>query len=355
MGSSAGLRVAQVACTDAFAGVERSVATLSRELTQAGCRVTVVGGDPERMPKELDGGVAEWLPADTPLRAAAALVRAGRFDVVHAHMTASELAVTLTRWRCGGVFVSTRHFAERRGKTVGGAIAAKAIRRATDLQLSISQFVASQIDGSSVVVHPGVPVDPDAAPGGRQRVVLVAQRLEAEKETHVAIEAWARSGLGRRGWNLHIAGGGREIGRLQALSRHLEVEGSCQFLGPCDDIYERYRQAAALIAPRRDEPFGLSVVEAMAACLPVVAAAGGGHLETVGKCPGARLFPPGDVEAAAGALVGLADDEAERQRYGQQLQVLQRGSFDVRRQGADTLAQYRRLVTARSPGREMVQ
>ena len=48
------------------------------------------------------------------------------------------------------------------------------------------------------------------------------------------------------------------------------------------------RAAGVLLAPRTDEAFGLSVVEAMARGLPVVAAGSGAHLETVGSVPGRR-------------------------------------------------------------------
>src|ERR1700722_19101765 len=44
---SARLRIAHVVCTDEFAGVERYVVNLSKELARAGCDVVVLGGAPE--------------------------------------------------------------------------------------------------------------------------------------------------------------------------------------------------------------------------------------------------------------------------------------------------------------------
>jgi glycosyltransferase involved in cell wall biosynthesis len=48
----------------------------------------------------------------------------------------------------------------------------------------------------------------------------------------------------------------------------------------------------------------------MAAGVPVIAAAAGGHLETIGMVPGARLFTPGNATGLADALRSLADDDA---------------------------------------------
>ena len=57
-----------------------------------------------------------------------------------------------------------------------------------------------------------------------------------------------------------------------------------------------------LLAPCQIEGLGLTVLEAMAAALPVVAVGAGGHLETVGAVAGAALHPPGDADRAGELL-----------------------------------------------------
>ncbi len=69
-------------------------------------------------------------------------------------------------------------------------------------------------------------------------------------------------------------------------------------------------RAAIFLASATREPFGLSVVEAMACALPVVAANGGGHQETVGPVSPDTVFPPGDADAAGVILAKLANDPA---------------------------------------------
>jgi glycosyltransferase involved in cell wall biosynthesis len=104
------------------------------------------------------------------------------------------------------------------------------------------------------------------------------------------------------------------------------------------------RSASIFLAPRPDEAFGLSVVEAMARGLPVVAAGSGAHEETVGSVPGAAMFPAGDAGAAAHLLNELAGDAQRRDAYGAALQDVQRRQFTVERQSRDTEAVYRSVL-----------
>jgi glycosyltransferase involved in cell wall biosynthesis len=60
------------------------------------------------------------------------------------------------------------------------------------------------------------------------------------------------------------------------------------------------------------EPFGLVVVEGMAAGLPVIAADAGGPAEVITNGVDGLLCPPGDVNALATALQSLAADAGLR-------------------------------------------
>ncbi len=339
------LWVAQVVCGEGFAGVERYVVNLSNNLAELGCDVFVLGGEPDRMTHELSDRQQAWWPAPGVQSAMIRLGRLGRLDIVHAHMTAAEIAVTALRAITRGRFVTTRHFAARRGTRLSGRLAAPPIRRTVDRQLAVSDYVASRIDGSSVVLRPGVPTTEPGAPASRHPVVLVAQRLETEKHTDLALRAWKRSDLGRSGWELHIVGRGSQEGPLRRLAAELGISQTCRFLGARTDIEGHYQTASLFFAPRPDEAFGLSVVEAMAAGLPVIAAAGGGHLETVGTCPEAAMFAPGDVDAAALLLRTLGADQQRRQGYGRELEALQRKSFDARNHSEAVLATYNAVAT----------
>jgi glycosyltransferase involved in cell wall biosynthesis len=341
------LQVVQVLCSDAFYGIERYVTTLANGLAQIGCGVAVVGGPGRRMPRELTASVRTWQPARGVLEAFARLRRIGSVDVVHAHMTHAELAAALARPFTRGRLVVTRHFPARRGSTPVGQIAALPIRRAVDLQLACSAYVAARIDGPCSIVYPGVPAPTHHSGRTRERIVLVLQRLEPEKDTTTALRAWASSGLDTRGWTLDIVGDGTERAQLERLAAELAIDGSCRFLGVRDEVGQNLERASILLATARAEPFGLSVVEAMAFGLPVVATAAGGHLENVGASTGAMLFAPGDVDAGARLLRDLAADGELRAAYGSALQELHRERFGADRQVEETLAHYYELVRSR--------
>jgi glycosyltransferase involved in cell wall biosynthesis len=152
---------------------------------------------------------------------------------------------------------------------------------------------------------------------------------------------WAASGLAADGWELLVAGTGALRADLEALAQDLGVAGSVRFLGARSDMDVLLATSAVFLAPRPDEPYGLSVVEAMAHGTPVVAAAGGGHDETVGAADGAVLVPADDVETAGARLARLARDPARRAAYGEELRAVQQHRFGLEAHADGIEAVYR--------------
>jgi glycosyltransferase involved in cell wall biosynthesis len=339
------LRIAQVVCTDAFAGVERYVTTLATGLAERGCEVVVIGGEGARMGPILTAAGARWEGGTSVGEALVRLIRRRGIDVVHAHMTAAELAAVLGSVVVRAPIVATRHFPRPRGSSSAARLLGRLLTPRLAAQLAISRYVAETTEGSSIVVRPGTAEHADVpGPSGREPVVLVVQRLEVEKRTDLALEAWQRSGLAATGWRLQLAGDGQERAALEALAVRLGISGSCDFLGARSDVETLQRRASVLLAPCPVEAFGLSVVEAMAAGLPVVAAASGGHLETVGLTPDAALYAPLDVVGAGHLLAELAVDPGRRASYGATLRELHHQSFSVDRQVASTLDVYHSVL-----------
>jgi glycosyltransferase involved in cell wall biosynthesis len=330
--------VVHVVCSDRFAGTERHVATLAHAQREAGHQVHLVGGDAALA--ALAGNV-EHLPAATVLDALAALRRLPAADVLHAHMTDAEVVLALHPGHRAAARVATRHFARRRGSDPFRRVATTMTARRLDGQIAVSRYVADRVEGNSTVIHPGVPELPvrDAT---RSPVVLVVQRLEAEKATDVALTAFARSGLAP-GWRMQVAGSGAEADSLRRLALDLGIAGHVDFLGARDDVPELMAAASVLVAPCPVEGLGLAVVEAMAAGLPVVATAAGGHLESAGSVDESWLFAPGDAEAAADRLRRAAADAAGLLAYGDALRERQRTHFSVDRWRAQTDDFYRSL------------
>ncbi|HVL33607.1 MAG TPA: glycosyltransferase family 4 protein [Actinomycetota bacterium] len=95
--------------------------------------------------------------------------------------------------------------------------------------------------------------------------------------------------------------------KLERLARELGVHDAIEFAGPVapSDVPGLYRSARVFCQPSYGEPFGMTVVEAMASARPVVATSSGGIADAVDHGRGGRLVPPGDPALLAGALVGV--------------------------------------------------
>jgi glycosyltransferase involved in cell wall biosynthesis len=305
------LSVTHVVVTGAFAGVERYVCQVASALSARGHRVAAVGGQADRMEAELDPSVAR-IPATSLARAAAAVARCRGTEVLHLHMTAAEGAAWLARPFQRAPRVATRHFAQDRGSHPVTRALSRLSSHGLACDIAISQFVADSISGPSLLIPNGVQERPQAPL--ESPTVAMLQRLETEKAPDVGIRAWQQSGLGERGWTLSVAGEGGLRSSLSALVRQLDIEDSVEFLGQVSDTDELLTGTSILLAPAPGEPFGLSVVEAMAHGVPVVAAGGGAHRETLGDV--GALFPPGDPRAAAVALIELTDLATRRQMGG---------------------------------------
>jgi glycosyltransferase involved in cell wall biosynthesis len=121
-----------------------------------------------------------------------------------------------------------------------------------------------------------------------------------------------------------------------------------RFLGFRTDLPSLMAGAGLLFASSPFEHFGLTVLEAMAAGLPVVAADAGGHSEMLDGLDERALFPAGDVDAAAAHLASLAADPEGRAGLGAREHARQGEEFSLHAQADATEAVYRRAILARS-------
>lgn len=333
-----------------FAGVEQFVRRLAIRQAQDGHSVTVLGGPAEDMAGPLAQAGVAWGPAPSTAALFTAVRRPmSASDVVNTHMTAADVAVVLARTvsAVNPAIVSTRHFAQPRG-SFGPGITYRVIDRQIDAEVSISRAVAAMVEVPSTVVYPGVEPAAPAVITNRRNLVLVAQRLQPEKETHIAIRSFAASGIARLGWTLEIAGEGPERASLETMAAQLGVARSVRFLGFRRDLPTLMADAGLLVATAPFEHFGLTVLEAMSAGLPVVAADAGGHAEMLGTLDPRSRFAPGSVSSAAAHIRSLVQDPHARELLGEAERDLQRREFTLRAQAGGTEAVYREALTRRA-------
>ncbi|MDR0563810.1 MAG: glycosyltransferase [Azoarcus sp.] len=130
-------------------------------------------------------------------------------------------------------------------------------------------------------------------------------RLHPDKDQATLIRAFAlaRPSLPSQSV-LAIMGSGRLENALKALANELGVIDGIRFLGQVEEG-RRYFKAFDVFALSSDrEPFGMVLLEALAAHLPVVCSDCGGGREVVAEI--GDLFPFGNAEALAQCLIRLA-------------------------------------------------
>lgn len=105
-----------------------------------------------------------------------------------------------------------------------------------------------------------------------------------------------------------------------------------RFVGPVSNtrVADYYRDADVLVNPSFSEAFGMSLVEAMACQVPVVATRVGGAIEIVEGSQAGLLVEPGNATALAEAILHLLEDDSLRKRMGEagRKQAMARYSWD---------------------------
>jgi glycosyltransferase involved in cell wall biosynthesis len=175
-----------------------------------------------------------------------------------------------------------------------------------------SQFMADRLidiglPGDRLVVKPHFVADPGprAAPPSSSGEVLTIGRLAAGKGVPTLIDAWTRRPLREDGRVLAIIGDGPLTDDLRSRAADHTVRfDSWQSRS---SVMARMLQARALVMPSEwYEPFGMVLIEAMSAGLPVIVSTVAGARTIVGA-PSQLVVPPGDPVALARAI-GQLDD-----------------------------------------------
>jgi sucrose-phosphate synthase len=159
-------------------------------------------------------------------------------------------------------------------------------------------------------------------------LILTLCRPDERKNISTLVEAYGESPALQEAANLLIIAGNRDdirdlnSGARRVLTDLLLLVDAYDLYGKVaipkhhrpDDVPEIYRLAAAskgvFVNPALIEPFGLTLLEAAACGLPLVATENGGPVDIIANCDNGILIDPLDREAIAAALFELLGNEA---------------------------------------------
>lgn len=190
----------------------------------------------------------------------------------------------------------------------------------------------------NAVRPPGAQARPFAREDGPARIVA-AGRLHSKKGFDVLIRAVGKL----RAWQVdvvcEIAGEGDERGALEALIREMDLDPCVKLVGWTNDVAGFLATGDLFAFPSHQEGFPLTLLEAMAVGLPVVATEIDGPVEILKDGINGRLVPDDDPDRLAEAMGELIGDRDGARRLGAAARDLALSEY-----GPDALA--RRLEAA---------
>lgn len=132
---------------------------------------------------------------------------------------------------------------------------------------------------------------------------------------------------------------------LKRFCKETSLDQDVTFIEFVDDIWPLwYGTDIAVVPSTEPEPFGMVAIEAMAAGVPVVAAAHGGLLDIVKHEQTGLLFEPGNTEALAESISRLSVDASLRKTLGAQGRLRQLDNFSIESQVKQTVSVYEQLT-----------
>jgi len=250
-----------------------------------------------------------------------ALVRRGRFDIVHSYLFFADLVATAAVATLPGIRMVTsrraehawrhrsvlyEHWLELASNLLADELIANSKRVLEDV-LRYERFVPRR----RTVIYNGIDVSalPSARPGSeRSRLRLVSVgALAPRKGYEYALRAIRCILDGGFDAHLDVVGSGPDERMLERLTSELCLTANVTFSGERDPR-PHLAGADLFILASRQEGFSNALLEAMGASLPCIVTDVGGNAEAIVDGSGGHVVPPGDPAALADAIIDLASD-----------------------------------------------
>jgi glycosyltransferase involved in cell wall biosynthesis len=243
-----------------------------------------------------------------------------------------------SRRACGGIAIS---------KAVGqdaGVVLPRLPVRVVYNAIDVERFSPGPGDGPSLDGQAGLAPPPECT--ARVGMVATYARWKGQDLFLKAIAALPRDLAARfyiiGGPIYQTKGSQYSVGELRDLAGSLGVSERVAFVPFQGDTASVYRALDVVVhASTLPEPFGRTIIEAMACGRPVCVPRAGGAAELFREGEDAVGFAPGDPEALAEAILGLIRNPARRATIGEAARASARARFSRERLGPEVLAAYR--------------
>lgn len=289
------------------------------------------------------------------VRRLAARLRHHDVQVLHTHNPAPHRHGVAARFLARTpVLVHTKH-GRNNFPSRGARWAEQLAGRFSDLVVAVSSDaaeVASRIDRVPAhklrVIHNGIAVDgiPLADIGSSvrpPRAVHVA-RLNRIKDQPTLLRAARIVAERTPDFKLDIVGDGPMGDILRQLSGELGLDEVVTFHGMQEDVAGYLAQSDLFVLSSLSEGIAITLLEAMAAALPVVATDVGGNREVVCHGETGLLVPVGQPETIAAAMIELLRDPDRSRAMGLAGRARVAADFDITRTAAEYAEAYQSLL-----------
>lgn len=357
------MRILQLCSARDIGGGEKHVIDLTNALAQLGHDLFAALASSSPVAKHLIELPADHI-VEMPMRNSLALstamnlarlVREHKIQIVHAHIARDYPLAGLIAGRGGAELVLTRHVLFPLSR-----IHRLTLRRAKTV-IAVSHAVAESLrarrifrDEQIVIIQNGIDVtrfdtQPQIENTARLRVGT-AGHLGPIKGLDDFVRVAALVAAERADVDFVIAGedksaSGEHRRALASLTRQLGLQKRIQLLGWVEDITCFLSTLDVFVSPARAEPFGLAIVEAMAARIPVIATMSEGAQEIIEPQVTGVLVPIGDVAQMANAVLQLLSDHVLRKRLSQNARQAVVERFSLERMVESTESVYRAAST----------
>ena len=270
-------------------------------------------------------------------------LKANKIDVVHTHNTYPHINATIAaRWAGVPVVVNTRH-GQRLGHGFKSRVQYRFASWLTDCIVNVSDDAARlcrETDGIAEKkikrIWNGIDIEKFTFTGPQQKPTAISvARLSPEKDFTTLLKSVAIVVQQIPDFQLTMVGDGQERADLEQLTAELNLTNHVTFLGDRSDVPQLLAEAGFFVSSSLSEGISLTLLEAMAVGLPIVATAVGGNPEIVDEGVTGMLVPSANPEKLAEAIISMCQQQHNWQTIGEQGRDRVATHFEIRRMVKD--------------------